>query len=151
MLANPIRNNLFELAAEADATFNRLNRDFGRLMGRGGNGSLAWGTTWASAAMGLWEEEDAFCLELDVPGVKESDIEIEVHENRLTVRVERKAPEGRSFVYNNRTFGRFERTVSLPPTVDGEHISARLADGVLSIRMAKRVEARPRRVSIETQ
>jgi HSP20 family protein len=152
MFPNPTKsNNLYELAVEADSRFNRLNHQLDRLVSRPGNGGpLSWGLAWSSAPMGLWEDDEAVYIELDAPGVKDSDIEVEVHQNRLNVRVERKAPEGRSFAFNNRAFGKFERSVGLPPNLDSEAVHARLADGVLSIRLNKRAEAKPRRVAIET-
>lgn len=131
-------------------TFDRLRKEFDRMFAgpflRGGDQPMAHAHF--GSALAIWEDEDQVEIELDVPGVKESDVDLEVDQNRLSIRVERKAPEGRTAVHDGRSYGRFERVVALPPTIDAEGIRARLADGVLSVLLKKRAEAKPRKITL---
>lgn len=97
----------------------------------------------------LWEDETAYHVEAEVPGVAESDIEATVHEGVLTIRFERKAEEGRTYRFNSRHFGRFERTFALPDTVDTENVQAELRDGILRLTLPKVPAAQPRRIAIQ--
>lgn len=99
----------------------------------------------------LWEEETSYQIEAEVPGVAESDIEATVHEGVLTIRVERKPAEGRTYLYNSRGFGRFERAINLPNPVESENVRAELKDGVLRLTLPKVPAAQPKRIAIQAQ
>jgi HSP20 family protein len=95
--------------------------------------------------------DDAYVLHADLPGVKDEDVEVTVHGNVLTVRGERRAEErkeGETFYVYERSYGGFERSFTLPEEADGDRIEARLADGVLAVRIAKRAESKPRKISL---
>jgi len=97
------------------------------------------------------ETNDAFELKADVPGVNESDIDIAVHNNVLSVsgnRTPDERKEGETYALYERQFGSFSRSFSLPDAADGEKIDARLEDGVLHLTIGKRVEAKPRKISL---
>ena len=98
------------------------------------------------------ETNDAFILKGDVPGVAESDIDIAVHNNVLTVSGTRNAEErkeGDSFALYERQYGSFTRSFSLPDTADGERVEAKLDAGVLHLTIWKRAEAKPRKVALK--
>jgi HSP20 family protein len=61
----------------------------------------------------------------------------------------RQEPEGRKYLYNGRIFGRFERTVALPEAVETDQIEATLVDGVLSLTLPKKAEARPKKITVK--
>lgn len=131
------------MAVGADETFHRLSRDFDRLMAR--SNRMGWGR----APLGVWEDDQAIHLELDVPGVQESDVDVEVHDGKLNLRVDRKPVEGRQYTYESRRYGRFERTVTLPTNVDPNSVQARLSRGVLEVTVAKKSENQPRKVAVQ--
>jgi HSP20 family protein len=107
--------------------------------------------SWFSAAS-LSEAGDCFYVDADIPGVKREDVEVTLEKNVLRITAERKAPsEERTYWHNERGFGRIERTVTLPETVDPESIEAELSDGVLHIKLQKRVEALPKKIEIRSQ
>lgn len=92
-------------------------------------------------------------LTLDVPGLTAEDVDIEVVDNTLVVRGERRrgdAPEGTHYAHLERGVGRFERSVRLPVGVDADAVTASLENGVLSLIVPKPAEARPRAIPIES-
>ena len=103
-------------------------------------------------ALDMYETEDSVVVELSVPGMSPEDIQVRVTGNRLTVEGELKGEnktENRNYVLQERRYGRFERTFTLPRGVDVEAIRATFDDGVLRIEMPKREEARPRRIRVD--
>jgi HSP20 family protein len=97
------------------------------------------------------ETNEAFVLKGDVPGVREADIDIAVHNNVLTISGTRQAEErkeGDSFALYERQYGSFSRSFALPDTADGERIEAKLESGVLTLSIWKKAEAKPRKISL---
>jgi len=120
---------------------------------------LSWdpffgGTRQTSAfvpAFEVKETHEAFVLRADVPGVAENNLDIAVHNNVLTVSGSRQAEdrkEGESYALYERQYGSFSRSFALPETADGDRVDAKLANGVLTLSIAKRVEAKPRKIEI---
>ena len=98
------------------------------------------------------ETTDAFVLKADLPGVVESDLDISVHNSVLTVSGARQAEErkeGESYALYERQFGSFSRSFSLPDMADGERIEAKLENGVLTLSIAKKAEAKPRKIAVK--
>ena len=98
------------------------------------------------------ETTEAFVLKADIPGVAESDLDIAVHNNILTVSGSRQAEErkeGESFALYERQYGSFSRSFSLPDTADGERVEAKLDTGVLTLTIFKRAEAKPRKIAVK--
>ena len=102
-----------------------------------------------SAPLTLWEDAEHFFVELDLPGLKQEDIDITLDKNLLKITAERKAPEGeRKYWHQERAFGKVQRVVSLPETVATDNVEADFRDGVLSIRLAKKPEVQPKKIAI---
>ena len=104
-----------------------------------------------SPAMDLVEADDHFVLKADVPGMGEDDIKIEIRDNALSVSGERKAEHERSergWHRVERSFGRFSRTLTLPEGIDPDAVTASFDRGVLSVRIPKPAERRPRVVTV---
>jgi len=121
---------------------------------------LSWdpffaGTRQASAfvpAFEVKETSEAFVLKGDLPGVAETDLDIAVHNNVLTVSGSRQAEErkeGESFALYERQYGSFSRSFSLPDTADGERVEAKLDAGVLTLTIWKKAEAKPRKIALK--
>jgi len=104
--------------------------------------------SWAPLA-DVEETEDAYSVEIELPGVQREDIDIQLDDRRLTVSGEVREKE-RTGVLRRRTrrVGHFEYSVTLPADVDPDDVSARLDDGVLTVRVPKSVQAKPRRIEI---
>lgn len=98
------------------------------------------------------ETNDSFVVKADVPGVEEKDLDIAVHNGVLTISGSRQSEErkeGESFALYERQYGSFSRSFALPDMADGERIEANLESGVLSLTIAKKAEAKPRKIAIK--
>lgn len=119
----------------------------------GGSKSGASLTTWAPA-VDIHEAEDALVVTADLPGMKESDLDVRVENNTLTIRGERKFEsevKEESYLRVERTYGSFTRSFTLPNTVKTEGIEASYKDGVLTVKLPKREETKPRQVKVNVQ
>lgn len=97
------------------------------------------------------ETADSYVFQADLPGVKEGDLEISLTGNRLTIagkREEEKTQGTDRYYAYERSYGTFSRSFTLPDGVDGDHVSADLKEGVLTLVVAKRPEVQPRRIEL---
>jgi HSP20 family protein len=142
----------WEPARELNSLQSEMNRLFNTFFdapaaGGGNGGSLR---RWVPA-MDLVEAKDGYVLRADLPGLSESDINIEVENNVLTVSGERKAEhrvEGEGYYRVERAFGSFARSLTLPEGVDADAVQANFDKGVLEVRIPKPEETKPHRVEI---
>ena len=100
------------------------------------------------------EREDVYTLEFDLPGFERDDLDVSVKDGVLTVTGERKFSrpadeETKYFRFYERAGGTFTRSFNLPKQVDAENIAAQYKNGVLSLTLAKREEAKPYSVTIK--
>ena len=103
-----------------------------------------------TASVSVWESEGHYHLELDAPGVSQENVDIEVDRGELSVTLQRNRGEDEpKFLHNERSFGTVKRSVTLPETADLESIEANLTGGVLSVTIAKRPEAKPRKIDVK--
>jgi HSP20 family protein len=98
----------------------------------------------------LWQDDDHIYVEADLPGMADEDVEVTVHRGVLYIRGERKPEPDRQYLYNGRTWGRFERAITLPDAVDTEAVQAELTRGVLRVSMPKRPETKPRKITLKS-
>ena len=99
------------------------------------------------------ENQDAYIIRAEVPGLKPEDLDITLNNNLLTIRGETKSEqehEGERFHLRERQFGSFARSISLPSTVDANAIDANYNAGILTLRLPKAENAKPKRISINT-
>ena len=105
-------------------------------------------------AVDIYEDADhRVVLRAELPEMKREDIKLTVENDTLTLSGERKLPEGLlgSFHRQERTYGAFSRSFTLPSTLDASKIAAGYQDGVLTITVPPREEARPKQIAIEGQ
>ncbi|ACY18908.1 Hsp20/alpha crystallin family protein [Haliangium ochraceum] len=98
------------------------------------------------------EQEDAFVILADLPGVKEEDLDVSLNGNVLTISGHRQAQErkeGDTFYLYERSYGTFSRSFTLPDEANGEAIEAKLSDGVLALSIGKKAESKPRKISLK--
>ena len=143
----PVLRSTSALAPMAMSLINRLDSLFDPFAGAEG-GFL--GQAWSRLPVAMWEDDDHFHVEAELPGVADEDVEVSVQDDTLFIRGQRKPEEGRQYLYNGRWFGRFERVITLPETVHADDAEAKLIDGVLRIDLPKSPEARPKRISFKT-
>jgi HSP20 family protein len=102
-------------------------------------------------ALDVTETDDRYTISVEVPGVKRSDLSIDVHEGVLTLRGEKRSEREESKEKARvleRSYGAFSRSLLLPADGDAERIEARFADGVLQLTIPKRPEAKPKTIAI---
>ena len=131
----------------ATAPMNRLDSFFSRVFGDDGG---FMDQAWSGAPVAMWEDDDHIWVEAELPGVAEKDVDISVHNGMLCIRGEREPQEGRRYLYNGLSYGRFERVVTLPAAIDADDVQATLKDGVLRIDLPKSPEAKPRKIELKT-
>ncbi|MDF2692741.1 MAG: Heat shock protein Hsp20 family [Labilithrix sp.] len=103
-------------------------------------------------ALDVRANEDEIVFTADVPGLKHEDIEITLDDGVLTIKGQRRYEgNGKDKVWLGRSYGAFSRSFTLPDTVDPERLSAELADGVLTVRVAQQPKAKPRKITIAPQ
>ncbi|UNK45208.1 Hsp20/alpha crystallin family protein [Arthrobacter sulfonylureivorans] len=101
--------------------------------------------------MDAWREGDQFVVELDLPGVDPSTIDLDVERNVLTIAAERKSKiEDKDVVAAERPTGTFSRQLILGDTLDTENVSANYEAGVLALRIPIREQAKPRKIEISS-
>ena len=101
--------------------------------------------------MDLVEAEDHFVLKADLPGLTEEDVNIEVQDGTLSISGSRKAEHEereKGWYRIERSFGSFNRSLTLPDGVDADRIEASFDHGVLEVRIPKPEQRKPRRISI---
>jgi HSP20 family protein len=122
--------------------FRELDRLTQQLFGRG-DSQLAM-------PMDAWREDETFTVQIDLPGVREEDIDLEVERNVLTVKAERRGAEadGRELIQTERPSGTFVRRLFLSEALDTENMRAFYDDGVLTLTIPTAEEAKPRKVLV---
>jgi HSP20 family protein len=141
----------WEPARELQSIQQEMNRLFGSVFdtqagGRNGDSLRRW-----IPAMDLVEEGEHYVLRADLPGVEESDVNIELEDNVLTISGERrsKSEESREGYYRiERASGAFSRSLTLPEGIDPASIRASFEKGVLEVTIPKPEERKPRKVAI---
>lgn len=127
--------------------FDELLKDFAPVEGNGRERSMV-------PAADVYETEKAVEIRLDMPGVKPEEIEVKLEENVLTIAAERKsekASEDKGWIRQERSYGRFARSFSLPPTLDGTKPEASFKNGVLTVTVPKREELQPRTLKVKVE
>ena len=127
---------------------NRFLEPFGRVAPDEGTSG-----TWVPA-VDVAETQEKILVRAEVPGMTQADIQIEFENGTLTLKGERKLDktvEGLTYHRVERTYGAFNRSFTLPRTVDPEKISASYRDGVLEIEVPKKEEAKPKQIKIEVK
>jgi HSP20 family protein len=130
---------------------NRLNslfQDYGR--GHGENDSVS--TAAFVPLVDVYEDEHKIVLKLEVPGLKQEDLNIQIENNSLTVKGERKfekEEKEENFHRIERRYGSFFRSFTVPNTVNSEAVKASYDAGVLRIELEKRAEAKPKQIKVQ--
>ena len=146
----------WDASRELDTLQGEMNRLFSSFFdaptsrATAGNGNGGAGRRWIPA-MDLVETKDDFVLRADLPGISDEDVSIELENNVLTISGERKTEhEERHEGYYRieRATGSFSRSLSLPEGIDAASVTATFDTGVLTVRIPKPVQTKPRRVKI---
>ncbi|MFW8635641.1 Hsp20/alpha crystallin family protein [Cribrihabitans pelagius] len=121
-----------------------------RSRGRGRRNPLRWPLqefSWKMPVLDVVDKEDELKLSAELPGLSEEDIDLRVGDGTLTLRGEKKQEheeggEEGGFYLSERRFGSFERTIGIPEGIDRDKIEATFKNGVLTVRLPKKPDAR---------
>ena len=105
-------------------------------------------------ALDMVENTDDFVVTVDLPGVSQENVDLSVADNVLTIKGEKTGDsesEDSNYYRKESWEGSFQRTVSLPQGVDADNVHAEMRDGVLSITLPKREEAKPRKINVNVE
>ena len=103
-------------------------------------------------AVDVYEDEQKLVLKLEVPGIKQEDLDVRLENQTLTVKGQRKfesEEKEENFHRIERRFGSFARSFTLPVSIDTASVAAKYENGVLAIQLAKKEAAKPKQVKIE--
>ncbi len=135
------------------ADFDSVRRDMLRLL------DAVAGETSGDVGAGVFpplnitQDDDNFYLRAEIPGIKPNDLSISAVRNRVSLAGKREIQrehERVSYHRKERAEGTFNRTVTLPTEVDTERVDARYADGILTLRLPKAAETKPRQITVRT-
>lgn len=135
---------LASFRSEMDRLFDRFFGDAWGLPGFFGSGLV-------EPRLDLSETDTEVVLRAELPGVKSEDVRIEVVGNTLTLSGEKNEETSETrggYRYRERQFGAFSRTIPLPTYVDSNKVDATYKDGVLTIRLGKSPESKPKRITV---
>ena len=141
----------FDPFREVAVLQDRMSRVFGDLSRRFDDDVTARGA-WVPAIDIYENDQHELVLKAELPDLKREDIDIRVESNALTLSGQKKAEqEVNEDRYHRieRTYGHFSRTFGLPPTVDTGKIAAEYKNGVLTVRLPQREDARPKQIQVE--
>jgi HSP20 family protein len=100
----------------------------------------------------IYETEDAIVLKAELPGIDPKDVEVRVEDNTLYLKGERnyeKEVNEQNYHRIERSYGSFARSFSLPNSISAEKVKAEYKDGLLTLTMPKREEAKPKTIKID--
>jgi len=141
---SPLWGQLQQLQGEMNRVFERWGENGGRMLGLNAG----------YPAVNVWEQDEAVFVEAELPGLDLKDLEIYVTGgNQLTIKGERKQPtfEKGAWHRQERGFGAFSRTLTLPYPVDADKVEARFENGVLSVKLGKHEQAKPRKIQVKSE
>jgi HSP20 family protein len=139
---NPMRE-----LAEAQRQFSAFLSETLRQEPRPHNGHVTW-----TPAVDVSESADAYLFTAELPGMNPEAVEIEVKDNTLTIKGERAGVslnEGERYHHRERPAGRFARVFRLSKPVDADSVTATYRDGILSVTVPLRAEAKPRKIQVQ--
>ncbi len=108
---------------------------------------------WA-APIELFEKGDTIIAKIELPGVKQADIDLSVSDDVLTVKGEKKmetAVREEDYIRSEIDYGTFHRSIALPPGIDAKNVDAVYEDGVLRVTLHRAAEAKPKKINIQVK
>ncbi|HLX11995.1 MAG TPA: Hsp20/alpha crystallin family protein [Bacteroidota bacterium] len=145
--ARPVNGSLVRFQDEMDHWFDTIfDAPF-----RGTRTGLIPASTWIPS-VDVIETENAFQMDIDLPGMKKEDVKVSVENNILTIsgeRKSRKTEEKDSYYRNERTFGSFVRSFTLSKVVKSDAIEAKYENGVLHLTLPKVEDVKPKAIEVK--
>ena len=132
---------------------DRMNKLFEQSLSRSRTEEGIAASTW-TPAVDIYETPETVVMKAELPGLSRDDIEIQIRDNTLTLKGERrfaKDVQQENYLRIERAYGAFQRSFTMPATIQRENIRAVFLDGVLELTLPKAEEAKPKKIAIEVQ
>lgn len=128
--------------------WTEFNREFDRLFRNWmepvrGNIEGGW------MPLSIWEDEKSYHVEVELPGVAQEDLDLSLEDGKLTLTAERKPAEDRKYLLNEVRYGKLQRVLRVPETVDPEAVEAEFKHGILHLSLGKKEIAQPRKIQVK--
>jgi len=137
------------LHREMDRMFDDFSRGFDLSPFDGGR---SWGAF--TPSVDVREDEKEVTVKAELPGMEEKDIEVNLADNGLTIKGEKKAEKeekGKDNWYRETRYGAFHRFIPLPEGLDREKVDARFKNGVLTVTLPRLEEAKSKKIAVKTE
>ena len=149
-------SNPWDLMRELASMQDRMNRIWAREYdrGRGEHEDVTSRGSWLPPVDIYENGRHELVMRAELPGLRREDIDVTVENNVLTLRGERRRDEAvndSQYHRAERAYGPFSRSFTLPATIDGNHVRAEYRDGMLTVTLPLRDEARPRQIQVEVE
>ena len=138
---------------------SEMDRLFGHFLGHEGQPRARDG--WFRPAIEVVEDAESLTVRAEIPGVERDELDVKIDGRLLTIsgtkeeKREQKADEAdekeRTYHIYEARYGSFQRSLELPEHIDTEKVDAEFADGVLTVRLSKKEEAKPRQLTIDVK
>lgn len=148
----PIGRERTQIARREPNPFIALQNEIDRLVDQFARGFSVFGASEAVPSMDLAETDKHIELVVELPGIEAKDVEINLADNILTIRGERKAEKeekDKNYRMIECSYGAFARSVELPPGTDPNNVTATLANGVLKVTVLKPAAADVKKIPIK--
>lgn len=132
---------------------DRMNRLFEQTLSRSRSEEGIAASTW-TPAVDIYETPETIVLKAELPGLSREDIEIQIRDNALTLKGERrfaKDVQQENYLRIERAYGAFQRSFTLPATIHQDKIRAVFRDGVLELTLPKAEDSKPKRISVDVR
>lgn len=130
----------------------RVNRVLGEFYGSRGQDDVMRRGTWIPPVDIYEGSEHEMIIKAELPDIRREDIDIRVEDNTLTISGEKKIEEDvkqEQFHRVERAYGTFTRSFTLPATIDTEKVNAEYKNGVLTVKLPMREEAKPKQIQVK--
>ena len=136
-------------------TFREMQRDVDSVFNNFLTGRAPKAGTCVMPSADVYETDDEYVFEFELPGFKKDDVKVKVEDNVLTVfselQEEKKDDKDKNYHIVERRYGAFKRQFSLPENVDVEKIDAKFEDGVLQLKVQKKEEEKKKAIDVQIQ
>lgn len=144
------RPSLFKPLEELERLRTEMDRLFENVMGR-----RVWPiSSRVFPLVNITEDQEAYYIRAELPGVKKEDIELSVEKDVVVIGGERKPEEtGENVTYHRREreIGQFRRAIRLPGAMNADKVEAAFKNGILTIKLPKAEEAKPRQITVKAE
>jgi HSP20 family protein len=132
---------------------DRMNKLFEQTLSRSRAEEGIAATTW-TPAVDIYETPETIVMKAELPGLTRDDLDIQIRDNTLTLRGERrfaKDVQEENYLRIERAYGSFQRSFTLPTSIQQENVRAVFKDGVLELTLPKAEGAKPKKIAIEVR